>query len=73
MNFNGSIAGSGCPDLSGDVVIGRDLKVNGVILASDGSDSAPSFSFQNEPGTGWERSGTGEVSYVSSGSKRMRL
>lgn len=73
MNFNGIDPLAQSQDIPGDAKIGGDLTVGGVIKVSDGTDSAPSYTFSSEFTTGFERSGAGEVSYVSGGAKRVKL
>lgn len=73
MDFNGQQFPSTSPDLSGDVAIGGDLSVGGVVELSDGTISAPSLTYSDEKTTGWAKTATKEVSYVTSGAKRVRL
>lgn len=67
MNFNGETGLSSIPQFSGDA------KITGRLFLSDGSDGAPSLTYINEPTTGFERSAAGEVSFVTSGAKRVKL
>lgn len=67
MDFNGQFGCGSSPNFSGDV------KVDGRLFLSDGSDVAPSLTYTQESTTGWDRSGTGEVSFVTAGSKRVKL
>lgn len=73
MNYNGEVVSTTSPDLAGNVTVGGDLKVEGVLKLEDGSDSAPSLTFIAETTTGLTRSGTGEVSFVASGAKRLKV
>jgi len=73
MNFNGQFFLDYSPIFTGNVVIGGDLSVSGQIKLADGSDSLPSLTFTNESGLGMERSSAGEISFVSGGSKKLRI
>jgi hypothetical protein len=68
MNFNGGSFWGSSGSYPGNLLIGGDLQVQGVIKASDGTQSAPSYTFTNEDTTGFYRSGSGSMSYVASGS-----
>lgn len=73
MDFNG-VGGDTAPSsLPGNVSIGQDLKVGGTVLLSDGTDSIPSLAFASERTTGFEKTASGETSYVTSGTKRVKL
>lgn len=71
-NFNGGtgFCGSGAV---GNLNVDGDLEVSGIVKLADGTDAAPSLAYTAQPSTGFTRSGSGEVSYVTSGSKRVRL
>lgn len=73
MDFNGTTPGSEGPVFVGPIVIDGDLSVNGVVKLENGTDATPSLTYIDEETTGFTRSGPGEVSYVTSGSKRVRL
>lgn len=72
-NFNGQDPLVTTIDLSGNITIGGQLTAEGGILLPDGKDSAPSLAFILDTNTGLERSGTGEISFVSSGNKRLKV
>lgn len=72
-NFNGQDPAASTIDLSGDITIGGQLTAEGGILLPDGKDSAPSLAFVLDTKTGIERSGTSEMSFVSNGSKRLKI
>lgn len=72
-NFNGQDPAASTIDLSGDITIGGQLTAEGGLLLPDGKDSAPSLAFILDTKTGIERSGTSEMSFVSNGSKRLKV
>lgn len=72
-NFNGQDPAASTIDLSGDITIGGQLTAEGGLLLPDGKDSAPSLAFILDTKTGIERSGTSEMSFVSNGSKRLKI
>jgi hypothetical protein len=73
MDINGELQSIGAPGVSGDFLIPGDLQVQGVVKLADGTDAAPSLTYIAEETTGFTRSGTDEVSYVTQGAKRVRL
>jgi hypothetical protein len=72
-NFNGQDPLANTIDLSGDITIGGVLTTEGGLLLPDGTDSAPSLAFISDTKTGLEKSGTSEISFVSNGSKRLKI
>lgn len=73
MDFNGNIPNTPNGFFTGDQKIDGTLTTTGSIFLPDGKDSAPALSFTSEPTLGLEKSASGEVAFVSSGSKRLKV
>ena len=84
MNIYGGYPGEVLKKLKveGDATIEGDLTVDGKITGTldldrvrtdDGTETEPAYSYKLDTGTGFYRSGSGEVSYSSGGTKRVRL
>lgn len=84
MNIYGGYPGQVLKKLKveGDATIEGDLTVDGKIIGTldldrvrtdDGTETEPAYSYKLDTGTGFYRSGSGEVSFSSGGTKRVRL
>ena len=84
MNIYGGYPGQVLKKLKveGDATIEGDLTVDGKITGTldldrvrtdDGTETEPAYSYKLDTGTGFYRSGSGEVSFSSGGTKRVRL